>query len=392
MPAADTGRSSGSEAELKAAYDKYKSRMASGARTQLEVLAIPKHYGADETKAAMDMAKSLFERATKGEGFSQLARDYSEGPNAERGGLIDRWLQPSELGSLIAAAVQMKKPGELVEPVQEGGRVLLLKIMDPAQDTSKTKTPPPTPNSVKLAQIVIKVHPSPDALRAQYKEAKAIADRARAVGLSKAATEKGMATVKTGFYDDNNAPPQLFAVPEAADWGLSAKQNEVSQVFEGEDEFVLAQVSLQHEAGPPTRDEVGDQLKMIADAEHRVDMSKPRADSVVAALKAGRTPRTRRRRCGFRRPRSKARASSPTRASRAAPSCWVCCSARRRVASWAPTATHRVGRLPGSTASWRRPTRCSTTRRAARSRTRSCPRASGRFLRATSRSCDVGRR
>jgi peptidyl-prolyl cis-trans isomerase D len=289
VPAADTGRSSGSEAELKAAYDKYRSRMASGARTQLEVLAIPKHYGADETKAAMDMAKSLFERASKGEEFAQLARDYSEGPNAERGGVIDRWLQPSELGSLIAAAVQMKKPGDLVEPVQEGGRVLLLKILDPAQDTSRTKTPPPTPNAVKLAQIVIKVHPSPDALRAQYKEAKAIADRAKSVGLSKAATEKGMATVKTGFYDDNNAPPQLFSVPEAADWGLAAKQNEVSQVFEGEDEFVLAQVSLQHEAGPPTRDEVGDQLKLIADAEHRVDMSKPRADSVVAALKAGRT-------------------------------------------------------------------------------------------------------
>src|SRR5262249_1997775 len=136
--------------------------------------------------------------------------------------------------------------------------------------------------SVKLSQIVIKVHPAPDAMRAQYKEAKAIADRARSVGLSKAATEKGMATAKTGFYDDNNAPPQLAAVPGAADWGLSAKKGEVSQVFEGEDEFVVAQVALQHEAGAPTRDELGDQLKLLADIEHRVDLAKPRADSVVA--------------------------------------------------------------------------------------------------------------
>jgi parvulin-like peptidyl-prolyl isomerase len=190
---------------------------------------------------------------------------------------------------MIAAAVQVKKPGDVIEPVQEGGRVLLLKLMDPAQDTSKTKTPPPSPTAIKLSQIVIKVRPAPDDLRAQYKEIKTVADRARAVGLSKAATEKGLSTTKTGFYDENNAPPQLFSVPEAADWGLSAKKDAVSPVFEGEDEFVVVQVATQHQAGPPARDEVGDQLKMIADAEHRVDMSKPRADSLLAALKAGKT-------------------------------------------------------------------------------------------------------
>jgi len=289
VPAADSGRSNGGEDELKRAYDLYKSRMAAGSRTQLEVLTIPKHYGADETKAAMDLAKSLYDRAGKGEDFAQLARDYSEGPNAEKGGVIDRWLQPGELGTLIAAAVQSKKPGDLIEPVQEGGRVLLLKIMDPAKDTSRTKTPPPSPNAVKLSQIVVKVRPAPEALRQQYKDAKAIADRARAVGLSKAATEKGLSTVKTGFYDANNSPQQLFDTPEAADWGLGAKKGEVSPVFEGEDGFVVAQVASQHPAGPPSREEVGDQLGRLADLEHRVDLAKPRADSLVAALKAGRS-------------------------------------------------------------------------------------------------------
>src|SRR5262249_45443044 len=287
VPAADTGRSNGSEEELNRVFDRYNPRMAAGPRTQLEVLVIPKHFGPDETKAAMDLARSLYDRANKGEDFAQLARDYSEGPNAEKGGLIDRWLQPSELGPLISAAVAVKKPGDVIEPVQEGGRVLLLKIMDPAKDTSSTKTPPPTPNAVKLSQIGIQGRPAPEALRQQYKDAKAIADRARAVGLSKAATEKGLSTIKTSFFDANNNPPQLFAVPEAVDWGLGAKRNEVSPVFEGEDEFVVTQVAMQHLAGPPSRDEVGDQLKLIADAEHRVDLAKPRADSVVAALKAG---------------------------------------------------------------------------------------------------------
>jgi peptidyl-prolyl cis-trans isomerase D len=287
VPAADTGHANASEADLAKIYDNYKSRMAAGARTQLEVLTIPKHYAQDEIKAALDMGRSLYDRARKGEDFAQLAKDYSEGPNAEKGGLIDRWLTAPELGGMIGAAVQSKKPGDLIEPIQEGGRVLLLKIMDPAQDTSKTKTPPPSPGSVKLSQIVIKVRPAAEALRSQYNDAKAIANRAKGVGLSKAATEKGLSTVKTGFYDADNSPPQLFATPEAADWGLSSKKGDVSPVFEGQDEFVIAQVALQHPAGPPSRDEIGEQLKMIADAEHRVDMAKPKADQLATAIRGG---------------------------------------------------------------------------------------------------------
>jgi len=288
VPAADTGRSSGTEEELKKVYEMYKTRMASGARTQLEVLAVPVVYSEDETKAAMDMAQSLYDRALRGEDFGQLARDYSEGPNAERGGLIDRWLTPAEMGGMLSAAVGSKKPGSLVEPLREGGRVLVFKIMDPASDTSANRTPP-SPGAVKLSQIMVRVRPSSEGLNKQYRDVQAIAARARAVGLSKAATEKGLSTFKTSFYDASNNPTQLVAVPAAAEWGLSAKKGEVSQVFEGGDAFVVAQVVMQHPAGPPSRDEVGEQLAMIADAEHRVDMAQPRADSVAAAIRAGRS-------------------------------------------------------------------------------------------------------
>jgi parvulin-like peptidyl-prolyl isomerase len=289
VPAADSGHSGGSEAELAKVYDLYKTRMAAGARTQLEVLTIPKRYGADEIKAALDMGRSLYARAQQGEDFAQLAKDYSEGPNAERGGLIDRWLSPAELGGMVGEAIKVKKPGEVIEPVQEGGRVLVLKIMDPAKDTSSTKTPPPSPDAVKLSQIVIKVRPAPEELRQQAKDAKAIADDAQKVGLSKAATNKGLSTTKTGYYDQNNGPPQLFATPEAADWGLYAKKGAVSPVYEGQDEFVIVSVAMQHAAGPPSRDEMGEQLKMIADAEHRVDLARPRADGIAAAVKSGKT-------------------------------------------------------------------------------------------------------
>ncbi len=284
VPPADTGSSSGNDAELQQVYEKYKSRMATSARTQVEYLALPKTFGAAEVKDAMDMAASLVERVRKGEDFAQLAKDYSEGPNSNRGGVIDRAFTPGELGPVIGQSVAAHAPGDVLDPYPENGRVMVFKLLNPAADTSARNL---QPGQVKLAQIVIKVRPATDAVQKQFDELKLVHARAKSVGLAKAATEKGMSTQKTPYYDAANTPPQLFATPEAADWGLSHKKGEISPVFEGEDQFVIAQVASQHVAGAPTRAEVSEQLKQIADLEKRIELAKPKADQIAAAIKGG---------------------------------------------------------------------------------------------------------
>lgn len=157
-------------------------------------------------------------------------------------------------------------------------------MLDPARDSVARNAPAGT---VKLAQVTIRLRPSSESLRQQFETAQAIAGRAKQVGLAKAATEKGLATEKTPPFDQNNLPPQLYVAPDCADWGLSAKQGEVSPVFSTGDVLIVAQVALQHAPGPPTRAEVGDQLKQIADVEKRVQLAKPRADQLAQALRSG---------------------------------------------------------------------------------------------------------
>lgn len=284
VPPADTGSSSGGEAELQRVYDKYKSRMATTARTQLEYVSLPKTFGATETKDAMDLAASLVERARKGEDFAQLARDYSEGPNSNRGGVIDRAFTPAELGPVIGQTVSMRAPGDVLDPYAENGRVMVFKILDPAADTTARNL---QPGQVKLAQIVVKVRPATDATQKQFNDLNQVRERAKSVGLAKAATEKGMTTQKTAYFDASQPPQQLFATPEAGDWGLVHKKGEVSPVFEGDDQFVVVQVASQHVAGAPTREEVAEQLKQIADLEKRIELAKPKADQIAAAVKGG---------------------------------------------------------------------------------------------------------
>lgn len=283
VPPADTGSSPGTPADLKAVYEKYRSRMSSPARSQLELLTIPVQYTPEEVKDATDRAQGLYERAVRGEDWNSLARDNSEGPNAAKGGVVDRFINPSELGP-VGETIAAHKPGDIILPFREGGQVIMFRILDPARDSVARNAPAGT---VKLGQIVIKLRPSSDALRKQLLAAQDIAKRAKQVGLSKAATEKGLGTEKTQPFDQNNLPPQLYAAPDAADWGLNAKKGEVSQVYSTGDGFLIAQVALQHPAGAPSQEEVQDQLKQIADVDHRVDLAKPRADQVAKAIQSG---------------------------------------------------------------------------------------------------------
>ncbi len=283
VPPADTGKASTADAELQRVYEKYRTLMASPARTQLEMLSIPVQYSAEETRTAGDLANSLYQRVQKGEDFVQMTKDYSEGPNAEHGGAIDRAISVSELGPL-AQVVASHKPGDVLPPIRQASAIVLFRILGPAQDTSARNL---QPGQVKLAQLTIKIHPNADGLRKQYEMAQTIAKRATAVGLAKAAAEKGLTTQKTAFFDLDNMPQQLFGTPDAADWGVSHKKGAISPVFESPEEFVIASVAVQHPAGIPTREEVADQLQQLAQLDHRVELASPRADQAAAAIKGG---------------------------------------------------------------------------------------------------------
>jgi parvulin-like peptidyl-prolyl isomerase len=273
-----------SDADLQRIYEHYKDRFTFGPRSQLEVLLVPKKYSDEETKSAQTMAQTLAHRARSGESFFSLAREFSEGPNADKGGIVDRVLQPQDFGQDIAPKIATLDTGMVTDPMRDRGRFLVFKLLQ------KNATDPQTGTvGVKVSQIVIKIRTNPEALHDQFEDLVKTRNQATKIGLGKAAAAHGMATVSTGPYDASATPPMLYGVPEAADWGLMSKTGAVSPVFEGVDEFAVGQVSSTAPAGPAPRDEITDQLRQIAALDQGVQMNKPRADQVAQALAQGKT-------------------------------------------------------------------------------------------------------
>lgn len=269
-------------ADLQRAYDSNKGRFVSGLRVQLEVLMAPHKYSDEDMRTAKQLAESLVERARRGEDFGQLARDYSEGPAANSGGLIDRVIPLPEFG-LMSPHVEALKPGEISDAFPDNGRFLIFKVITRVPGAAGT------PDGMKVAQIVIRAHANENAVRDQHAALAKLRSRATRIGLGKAAAEKGMGTIKTRFYNQSAPPEELFSAPEVSDWGLREKVGGVSPVLEGIDEFVIAEVAGRHEAGPASKDELAEPLRQIAAMDLRVDRARPRADSVASALARGAT-------------------------------------------------------------------------------------------------------
>ena len=271
------------DADIERAYQKHKGRFMTEERVQLEVLVAPKQTGEEEKRAARELAQSLVKRARGGEDFAALCKDYSEGPNADKGGAVDRWFQPSEFGPETGAKIAAMKPGDVSDAFQDGTRYVVVKVLE------KSPAPPPAPAAIKIAQLVVKVRPNEGTVSEQYAQLKKLRDRASRIGLGRAAAERGLATSRTEWYDQNGSPQALLGIPEAADWGVTARLNDVSQVFVGSDEMGIVQVAARSPAGPVPREELADALRQLARIDARVTKSKPAADAIAAAFGGGRT-------------------------------------------------------------------------------------------------------
>ena len=269
------------DAEVERAYQKYRGRFASGPRTQLELLQIPMQFSQEEVRAAREQAQGLGDRARRGEDFATLVKDYSEGPGAARGGEINRVFQPHEFGQAMEAKMAALQPGGISEPFQDGPYWVVLRVISRIPDPISS-----VPN-LRVAQLAIRIRAGETSLREQSEKARKIRDRAARIGLGKAAAEHGLATAKTGFYDYTNAPPELVTMPEAADWGLSAKQGAVSHLIQGPQEFVIVQVAAQRGAGAPPKEEIAEQLRQIAQVETRVGLQKAAAEQAGRSIAAG---------------------------------------------------------------------------------------------------------
>lgn len=114
-----------SPADVRASYEKQKSARYSVAE-QVRVHAIVLKKGTD-ADAKKQQAVLLRGKIVGGENFEDMARQYSEGMKADRGGDWG-WIETADWRDELKNAVAKLRPGELSEVIEAGDELFLLRL------------------------------------------------------------------------------------------------------------------------------------------------------------------------------------------------------------------------------------------------------------------------
>jgi parvulin-like peptidyl-prolyl isomerase len=142
---------------------------------------------------------------------------------------------------------------------------------------------------MQVPQIVVQARMSDSDRQKTFEKLDKVRSRARSIGLAKAATEAGMTTSKTGYFDAATGTQELADMPEAVDWATGAKVAAVSRVFMSQDAFAVVSLADRKPAGTGAKSELMDALRQLAEFHKRALLAKPNADRIAAMVAQGRT-------------------------------------------------------------------------------------------------------
>lgn len=146
--------------EVQRYYDAHPEEFSQPAAIKVRhiFIALPASAGPLELDRAMNKVKQVQERLQAGEDYEDVARDLSEGPEADEGGLIGELRKGQMLPQLEEVAFQLKT-GEVSEPVRSPAGIHILRV-DEREEESRV--------DVKDVQDQIKERLYAEAIEARF--------------------------------------------------------------------------------------------------------------------------------------------------------------------------------------------------------------------------------
>ena len=92
------------------------------------LIAVSSGATADDIQAAQNRARGIYQRASEGEAFGQLAVAFSDGQQALEGGDLG-WRKGDELPSIFAGVVPNMAEGDVSEPIRSASGFHVIKLM-----------------------------------------------------------------------------------------------------------------------------------------------------------------------------------------------------------------------------------------------------------------------
>ena len=233
----------------------------------------------EKEEKVKEKASKVLEKARAGGDFAKLAKEYSEGPTAPKGGDLGYFSRGRMAKPFEEAAFKMKK-GEISELVRTRFGYHIIKVDDVKE--ARTKTLEEVQGEIKetLTQMA-----STDL--AHEKALSLIDQMPYEVDLSQYAERHKVPIKQSGYFSSNETIPDIEGDDKLRKSIFSFEKNDVSEVLEFKGKFYIIQVVDKKPSHLPELTDVKDRVKKDFTSHLATLKAKSAAEEYLAELAGG---------------------------------------------------------------------------------------------------------
>ncbi|MBI5059275.1 peptidylprolyl isomerase [candidate division KSB1 bacterium] len=212
-------------AEVERYYVGHKVDYQRKERRKLSYIAVPVVATREDSLQVIELAQEMVQRATAGESFAELAKEFSEDPgSAKQGGELG-WFGRGRMVKEFDSTCFAAEIGKVVGPIPTRFGVHVIKVEARAGES-------PT-DSAKAQHILVKWKVGQDTDERAAQKAKDFTDAAKTDGFDASAAKANLEIKETDWFlkSPQGSIPGLGALQPAMDFAFSSKISTISYVY-----------------------------------------------------------------------------------------------------------------------------------------------------------------
>ena len=265
--------------ELRAEYEKTKTDYSHDGLRSISYVSWKKEPSKADSNSALVLATDLYKRAMAGEDFSKLANEYSMDPSNQnsKGGDLGWFKKGRMVKSFDEAAFKTKK-NQIVGPISSDFGYHVIQVRDNRISDDGEK-------EVLASHILIQVEMSPTTLSNTKKDATLFSYDAQDHGFEKAVQDHAKEINSYDRFDNTGyAVTGLGGLRAAIRFAFNNKLEDMSDILENDDYFVICRLDSINPPGVKTFQEVRTQLNRIMDKEKVKTATLEKANNLLIKL------------------------------------------------------------------------------------------------------------
>ncbi|MCZ6631772.1 MAG: peptidylprolyl isomerase [bacterium] len=270
------------DSDIQAYYDQNKDDFHQDAAIKARYISYPKEpTPRDEEQTLAEIRRILAEAREGVDDFAELARDYSDGPSAPRGGDLG-FFGRGRMAKPFEDATFALQPGQISEPVrtQFGWHIIKVDSTKGAADSLQ----------IKARHILLEVKPGRGTMDSLQIAAEEFLENAEQNGFDAAVNQKNLQANDTGFITAGSFFPLLGnRTSGLVNFFLHSDPGDLSSSYETDQSIYIFALLESRPEGPRPLEEVKNQIVSRVKQQKKIDVAATRMAPVISQIQSGKS-------------------------------------------------------------------------------------------------------